>query len=469
MSSHTQNDEWLKPKKNKKKRTESEELYMTTALTFSQVKPFVVANLKAGQTPALMGPAGIGKSSLVEDLERIFKTKVFTLPINQLADRADLTGVRMTQSPDTGSWRQEAFPHSTIMEAIEYAKKYPDENPMLFLDEFNRAGSEITSSVLSFTTLRRVGTIDFPENLRFIVAGNDKGNVTSLDEASISRFSVYHVRPDLETFLSIQSLNPFVTDVLTKHPDDLMAMEMDMSASTTQDGDTDSDEDTESEAYAFSQFEFMSEDTFTQVTRPRTITAVSDWLNEMGIDKSGSDKERETLGSLFTDMTETDNENVLYIGIQAHVGPTTFAYNLFNEIQQHFNSLLSATHVSNQPVLNDLRPKQDVINELNRAQNVQEVEALITAMDEKTRLNTLVWLTESASTKEVNNNQSVTSFMANAPHHITQFDNKAIQNLMKVLPDSSKVSDVAVNAMLSSSAPVMNQWRGMIQSVMEQE
>lgn len=439
---------------------------MKSALTFAQVKPFVEADLRAGQTPALMGPAGIGKSSLTEGLERTFKTKVFTLPVNQLADRSDLTGVRATQS-ENGTWRQEAFPHSTIMEAIEYAAEHSSENPILFLDEFNRAGSDITSSILSFTTLRRIGTIDFPENLRFMVAGNDKGNVTSLDEASISRFAVYPVRPDLDTFFSIQELNPFVTDVLTKHPEDLMATEA--IENNSQDTDSDDDEDDESEEYAFSQFEFLAEDTFTQVTRPRTITYVSKWLNNMGLDKSGSDKERELLGQLFSDLTESDESNALFAGIEAHVGNTTFAHHLFEEINTHFNSLLSATHVSNQPALKDLRPRQDIVNALSRAASVPEVENLIDTMSEKECLDTLVWLTEISSTKEINNNQAVTAFMTNAPHAISQFDNKAIQNLMKVLPDSAKVAENAVQAMLSSTAPVMGQWKGMIQSVMEQD
>ena len=438
---------------------------MKSPMTFSQVLPFVVADLKGGQTPALMGPSGIGKSSLTEGLSREFKTKVFTLPVNQLADRADLTGVRATQS-ENGQWRQESFPHSIIMEAIEYAIEHPDERPILFMDEFNRASSDITSAILSFQTLRRIGTNDFPDNLRLMVAGNDTGNVTSLDEASITRFSIYPVMPDLDTFLRIQTLNAFVTAVLTKYPEDLMASEYIENTSSDADGD---DDDTDSEEYALDQFEFMAEDSFKQYTRPRTITYVSKWLDNLNLDKSGSDKEREMLGSLFSDMTESDESNVLFAGIVAHVGSTTFAHHLFDEINAHFNSLLSATHVSNQPVLNGLRPAQDVINTLSRAQNVQDVEQLIDTMSEKDRLSTLVWLTEITSTKEINNNQSVTAYMQNAPHHITQFDNKAIANMMKVLPDSSKVAENAVQAMLSSTAPVMNQWKGMIQSVMEQD
>src|SRR5699024_7763864 len=173
-------------------------LLLDRRATISTLFPYTTLFRSAGQTPALLGEPGIGKSALIEDLAREFKTKVFTLPVNQLADRADLTGVRMTQSAQ-GDWGQSFFPHETIMSAIRYAEDNPDEHPILFLDEFNRASSDITSAILSFQTLRRIGTIEFPDNLRLIVAGNDKGNVTALDKASITRFAVYRVKPDIET------------------------------------------------------------------------------------------------------------------------------------------------------------------------------------------------------------------------------------------------------------------------------
>lgn len=440
---------------------------MTSALTFSQARPFIEATLIANQTPALMGEPGIGKSSLIEGLARTFKTKVFTLPVNQLGDRSDLTGVRLVQDEKTGNWKQKAFPHSTIMDSIEYALANPDEHPMLFMDEFNRATQDITSSILSFQTLRSIGDIAFPDNLRLIVAGNDKGNVTSIDQASISRFAVYRVRPDLDTFMSIQTLNPFVTDVLTKHPEDLMALKHVRNSVVTDDSADTADD--ENEGFEMADFDFMSDDAFAQITCPRTISYVSDWLNIMGLDKSGSDKERELLGSMFTDMTESDEDNVLLAALEAHVGETTFASHLFDEIQAHFNSMLSATHVSSQPILNNLRPKQDVINKLSRTTTVQDVEALVTSMTEKERLTTLIWLTEAASTKEVNNNQAVASYMTNAPHQIAEFDNATIQNLMLVLPHTDRRATAAVKAMLDSSAPVIAKWKPMIQSIVDQD
>lgn len=432
-------------------------------LTFAQIMPFVLADLKEGLTPALLGEPGIGKSSFLEDLVRINKTKVFTLPVNQLGDKADLTGLRSTLNKDTGKYSQEAFPHSIIAECIAYAERFPDEEPILFLDEFNRASSDITSSILSFQTLRKIGTVEFPDNMRIVVAGNDKGNVTSLDGASISRFSVYRVRPDLETFLSVQTLNAFVTDVLAKHPEDLMADESVNIVATTE------DEEDSKEDFAMAEFSFMSEDNFKQITRPRTITYTSKWLNAMGIDKSGSDTEKQILAQLFTDMSSDNESNVLLSAIEAHVGQTTFAYHLFDEIREYFGNILTATHSSNQPKLQSLRPKQDVINALSRVKGVADVEDLIASLDKKVIKDTLIWLTENESVKEINNNSAVMSYMITAPYSIDNFEREDIANFMAVLPSSTNVSEASVEQMLKSNAPFMDKWRPVFKSVLGTE
>ena len=432
-------------------------------LTFAQVAPFVACDISANITPTLLGEPGIGKSSLVEALERDLKTRVFTLPCNQLADRSDLTGVRHVQNKETGNWGQIAFPHQTILEAIEYAEAHPNETPILFLDEFNRASSDITSSILSFITLRRVGTMDFPPNLRLMVAGNDKGNVTSVDSASVTRFSVYHVRPDIETFFRVNpDMNAYVRDVLSRYPEDLMADTM------VSDKLIDADEDEDDEQNeAFLDAEDFGEESFAQLTRPRTITNLSKWLNAFGLDKSGSDKERELLSAYFADMSVGQNETLLYVAITSKVGNTAFAQHLYEAIQSHFNSMLSQTHTSAAPLLAHLRPQQTVINDLSRATDSQSVEAVIATLTEDEVANTLVWLTESVNVKEINNNNAVENFMANAPHQVSAFENKVVQNLMKVLSDSPRRSDLAVKAFMGSTAPVMTTWRSVIQSVVD--
>lgn len=437
---------------------------MPTQLKFSQAFPLIKATLASGKTPALLGEPGIGKSSLVEDLSKEFKTEVFTLPVNQLADRADLTGVRMVKNEKTGIYRQEAFPHSTIMDAIEYADAHPDEFPILFLDEFNRATPDITSSILSFQTLRRVGTINLPDNLRLIVAGNDHGNVTSLDQASISRFTLYNVKPDIETFMSVQPLNPYIQSILSKYPEDLTASKIVTQAVTVQDDDDEEDEDGSAEMFGL---EFDTEDTFEQITRPRTITYLSEWMDEMGLDNSGSDAEKQLLGSMFSDIGDGD-QSVLLAAIEGHVGSTTFAQHLFDEIQGHFNAMLTSKHTTGQPVLGKLRPNQTLINELSRATTTQEIESLVSTLDQDALRNASVWLLENQNTKEINNNDAVQSFIKNALESIDEIDNKSLQNMMLILPVSSKLSQVALNAMLSSTADSIASYLPIINSLIDQ-
>ena len=147
------------------------------------------------------------------------------------------------------------------------------ENPILFLDEVNRASSDITSAILSFTTARRIGTIKFPDNVRFCLAGNDKGNVTSLDEASISRFAIYHVEPDLATFLGLDpNLNHYVQDALRQQPDGLFGKNL--SVAMNANNDNDDDEDAAADIY-----EFLDDEAFNQIATPRTITNLGKWLD----------------------------------------------------------------------------------------------------------------------------------------------------------------------------------------------
>ena len=189
-------------------------------------------NIEQNTIPMLLGEPGIGKSSWLTNLAALMHTSCFTLACNQLADKADLTGARLvpvteTQTDNNGNeilvttgYKQVFYPHAVIHDAIEYAEKHPRETPILFLDELNRTTPDVTSEALSIPTLRSIGSKNLPNNLRVVIAGNDKGNVTSLDEASISRFVLYHVEPDVQTFFQVEpDLNPFIKTVLQPHPE----------------------------------------------------------------------------------------------------------------------------------------------------------------------------------------------------------------------------------------------------------
>lgn len=291
-------------------------------MKFDQVlMNFVRKDLDRNLIPMLLGEPGIGKSSWLSNLANLMHTKCFVLPCNQLADKADLTGARLVPVTDdkgqTVSYKQVFYPHAIIHDAIAYATEHPRETPILFLDELNRTTPDVTSEALSIPTMRAIGSIELPANLRVVIAGNDKGNVTSLDEASISRFVLYHVAPDVNTFLGLDpELNPFVRSVLEKHPETIFCKHVETIVANNDDADDD---------------EMVIEDIIddgedmNQITTPRTLSALSRWLNTFN---------NQELLAAMNDVRLIDGMqvSVLQEAIEGHVGNTDFTKYLLAEI-----------------------------------------------------------------------------------------------------------------------------------------
>ena len=284
--------------------------------------------LDANRVPALMGEPGIGKSSFVEDVARRTNTRCFTLPCNLLADKADLTGARLVLDEKTGVWSQKFFPHSVISQAIEYAKGNPNEQPILFLDEINRTTSDVTSGTLTLVTLRRIGDEDLPKNLRIIVAGNDKGNVTALDDASVSRFAIINVAPDASTLIEVldKNLHPWVKTVLEKHPETVFVKNTNEQAIA--DGQDDDDDDNATVS-VFDLFDGTEE--IRPFATPRTIDGVSQYLNVLSF---------EEVASLMANPSTTrDGRHVSYLQevIEGMTGNTSFTTLLMGVISDELS------------------------------------------------------------------------------------------------------------------------------------
>lgn len=301
----------------------------------SMLTSFVSKDLAVGKIPMLLGEPGIGKSSWVEELAKSMKTACFTLAVNQLADKADLTGARLVPTGTDGNYKQVFYPHEVIMDAVEYATANPRETPILFLDEINRTTADVTSAALSIPTMRRIGSIKLPPNLKIMIAGNDKGNITSLDEASISRFVLYRTEPDTQTFLDLRDdLNPFVRAALTKNPTMIFCKSIKVANADATDGD-DKDEN-----LCIDDIISDGED-MQQISTPRTIMALSDWLNMFT-------KEEIIQMMAIPATVEGIETNMLMEGIVGHIGYTNFAVCVENEIHSGIN-LASATTASRTP------------------------------------------------------------------------------------------------------------------------
>lgn len=429
--------------------------------TYTQLLPLVKADILAGNTPMLLGKPGIGKSSFTEALEKTMKTKVFTMPINQMADRADITGARIMKDEDTGRYKQAFFPHAIIDDAIEYAENNPKELVILFLDEINRASADITSTVLAFITTRMCGTMHFPDNIRFVTAGNDKGNVVSLDDASLTRFIIYHVKPDIQTFLAVQdNLNPYLVDVLNAHPEDLMGQEI-------TEGDEDADPDPQGDA--IEDFLTDMEVGFRQMTVPRTITYLSNFLNEMGFDKSGSKEEMQMLQSLIAETTMEDGAqtNLLTSMLISHIGYTTLTMNLSNCIVEHYNNTLNAGgtgKASKQSPVEKYRPKQEFINKLHHASSASEVEEITNKLTDKEKNAAFLWMTSLDSRVEVDNNKAFDAAL-NLLADESDWDLPQMSDFIQILVNEEKFDKVMAATMISHTGDLCNKAKGLITSM----
>lgn len=320
----------------------------------------VTTILNIGKIPMLLGEPGIGKSSWVENLASLLHTECFTLACNQLYDKADLTGARLVPLTDkdnkpvfdkiTGKqeYEQVFYPHSVVNQAINYANEHKDETPILFLDELNRTPADVTSALLSLATTRSIGNKKLPNNLRIITAGNDKGNVTALDTASISRFVLRKVEPDIDTYLSLDDkLNEFIKNVLNQHPEYLFGK------SSNAHVDIDDDDDDDNSPYGSYEETYIDdilndEEQMVQLTTPRTISALSDYLNSYTNDQ---------LKNLLTTTVDNDDLNLstnslLEEIIVGFVGNTDFKDALLKEINTNVNKVSQQKDVNIIPPTN---------------------------------------------------------------------------------------------------------------------
>lgn len=376
------------------------------------LKKVVRMDVENGLIPMLLGEPGIGKSSWVEDLAKDMGTKCFTLAVNQLADKADLTGARLIPVKlDNGetTYKQYFYPHAVIHDAIEYAKNNEDETPILFMDELNRTTPDVTSEALSIPTLRSIGSVKLPKNLRVITAGNDKGNITSLDEASISRFVLYKVEPDTDTFIKLDdNLNKYVKETLDKNPELIFCKKVEIVKGEDDEGNV------YEEDLSIDDFGDFDED-MNQITTPRTIMGTSLWLNSL------SDYDIKKLIN-----EEHDNVSLLEECIIAHVGETLFANKLLETIVEDFQNKVMV-NITNKPKM----PLK--YNNLKKITKRDELEEEINKLSDEDKMDTLVY-----ALYENNNNENLIIPLSKSFDKIT---GDKLRNLISLINQSEVNKD----------------------------
>ena len=390
--------------------------------------------------PFIMGEPGIGKSSFVRALCQEKGWHFFEVLCNQLADRSDLTGCRSVSTKETVNnkteevWKQIFFPHKDVQDAITAAKNYPNDIVILFLDEINRTSADITSAILSFTTARKVGSYVFPDNLRFITAGNDAGNITSLDLASLSRFAKFKVIPTAQTYMEIESnLNPYIKNVLTAHPELIFCTENAIVTSTSE------DENGESVTNTFETFDDEAEG-FSQITTPRTISGLNAFLN-------GCNQKELTgfVGTTTRDPITGEEASLLQTIVTGHVGCTEFADKLCAVIAEDISrGLMQKANNVPRPIM------PTIYNDIKRCSDRQTRDAMLANMDNETMSPIIVY---ALYEKNVDNRDLVASLARN---YNGQFLTGDCQPQMIALKSHDELDIDNYNALVESNTELGN-------------
>ena len=414
---------------------------MSVTFKFDNIlKTMVKTDLSNGLVPMLLGEPGIGKSSWVESLAEDMNTKSFTLACNQLADKSDLTGARSMKvekkvnGQNVQKYVQAFYPHVVIGKAIDYAESHPKETPILFLDELNRTTSDVTSEALSIPTLRSIGDQKLPDNLKVITAGNDKGNIVSLDTASVSRFVLYHVAPDLTTFIDINpSLNQDIKAVLLNNPSYIFTQpKLDKP-----DANDDSDDEDDDSSQMNQLDELLSIDNqLNQITTPRTITGLSKWLN------SYSDQD---LLSLAGTMMHDDNGTevpLLLNAIQAHTGKTDFS----DAVCSHITERLTVSGAGNSNTMS-APARLPEYDELLKAKTVTDQNKIISDLATTGKIEQVFVY---ALYDKRNNSQLIDGLVSVLPEQVSAKTNKTLFGLVM----NGQLNTDNVRYLCSLDAPV---------------
>lgn len=376
-----------------------------TSLPFSAISTAVKYSILSDTVPIILGMPGIGKSSMLRELEDILDSKTFTLQINQIADRTDLIGQRNVEETYThpdGTVEKRVklafFPHYIIQNSIDFALENPEKLSILFMDEINRTTSDVTSATLSIITERTIGGQILPPNLRIVAAGNDDGNVVALDTASRTRFRFLKAHPDAETILTkIKNLNDFIKDVITTYPQLIEQYGSLYTETTTSTQSTNDDETFELE------FD-MDDDGFAQICVPRTIEYLSKYLNTANINKSKSPLSR---ASFMQHMEQFDEQkSLLQIIIEGSIGTNDFTNKLMDVLNSFYQDLLHTTTA--QQSINSLPTfDYDSFSKISNTKQVDKELTIIDNMDPDTRVNILVSLLLQQNVNRVNDNALV--------------------------------------------------------------
>lgn len=162
----------------------------------------ILKRTRVNQAVMLTGIHGIGKSSIIASEMAKEGYTTITLFLGQKADPGDIIGLphkhEITNPDGTKIW-------VTSFASMDWWPRDPNGKYVIFLDELNRAKSEMMQCIMDLVLNRKMNGRDLPIHTRIIAAINPSNDgqyqVEDLDPALLDRFRVYELKPTVDEWL----------------------------------------------------------------------------------------------------------------------------------------------------------------------------------------------------------------------------------------------------------------------------
>lgn len=188
----------------------------------SQATSIITKYIQAKLVPMLVGSPGMGKSAIVHQIAKHYNLKVIDLRLSQ-CDPTDLLGFPTINGDKAGYKPMETFP----IEGDPIPAGY--SGWLLFLDEFNSAGTAVQAAAYKLILDRMVGIYHLHKNVAVVCAGNletDNAIVTPMSTAMQSRLVHLELVVDVAEFTDWAAANDIdhrITDYIKFKPGNLYA------------------------------------------------------------------------------------------------------------------------------------------------------------------------------------------------------------------------------------------------------
>lgn len=157
-------------------------------LSFQELVTAIPVVIKAGNVPAIVGEAGIGKSALVQTVAEKMNAKLFTTVVS-LSEKGDLaipippmTEKAFVKTSAYGELADVKFGYThTLIEIIEWAQAHPQQPIIWFLDEFNRGTQAVRSELMNLVLQRQINSLRLPNQVHMVLAENPDATMAGFE------------------------------------------------------------------------------------------------------------------------------------------------------------------------------------------------------------------------------------------------------------------------------------------------